>query len=475
MIARHWVGAGGVQLILTAAFAASGSPIAAQAPVASTAVRAVVDTAADAAADTAGDTAGARAGLREFASMCHRDAGRVWGGSLCGPILLVDAGTRTAVASDRPGAGSFTGADGVFAGRLPDSVGLGNTAIDWAGKRWAMVLLPLPADAFGRMDLLAHESFHRIQSGLHLNGPDAVNGQLDEQDGRMWLRLELHALAYALCTAGDAARRHARSALLFRAARRRRFPGADTLENALELQEGLAAYTGARFALAAYPVLGPLRVVREMDQIEGRPTYVRSFAYATGPAWGLLLDRYAPGWRARITRVRDLGEMARTALGVTGPLPPDSALRVIAEPYGYASIVSEERARAAAREVELAAYRKRLISGPTLSLHQTALTRAFNPNTLVPLDTMGTVFPTGSFGAVWGKLDVQGGGALVAADFSRIRVAAPADAAGRTLRGDDWVLDLNPGYHTVPGTRPGDYEVVGPSLDSSAHPPGSAH
>jgi hypothetical protein len=409
----------------------------------------------------ASDTAGVRAGMRELVLGCQRDAGRTWGQSLCGPVVAVDARTRTAIANMAPTSGGFTPDHGVFVGVLPDGVGMANTSVDWSGTRWAMVLLPLPSDPFARADLLAHESFHRIQPALHLTAPDAINGHLDQRDARVWLRLELHALAYALCSSGETARRHARAALLFRAARRRQYPGADTLENSLELQEGLAEYTGTVFALAAEP-MGPLRVVRAMDEIEHRPTYVRSFAYATGPAWGLLLDRYAPGWRRRIARDRDLTAIARSAVRVSGPLPADDALRAIAEPYGYAIVMEEETVRAAARDTALAEYRWRLVSGPTLRIRQTELMRGFNPNTLVPLDSLGTVYPTGSFSAKWGRLEVTGGGALVSPDFTMVRVVAPADASGPVVHGDGWTLTLEAGYRVVPGERPGDFAVAGP-------------
>lgn len=48
--------------------------------------------------------------------------------------------------------------------------------------------------------------------------------------------------------ADTTALRHVHAALLFRAARHAAFPGADPLEAALELNEGIAEYTGIRVA-----------------------------------------------------------------------------------------------------------------------------------------------------------------------------------------------------------------------------------
>lgn len=103
-----------------------------------------------------------------------------------------------------------------------------------------------------------------------------------QRAGRTWLRLEVQALAYALTTRGEAQRAHAHAALAFRAHRQRLFPDARAREDSLELQEGLAEHAGQVVA-SARSTLGPLRTVRTMDGVMRRPSYVRSFAYATGP------------------------------------------------------------------------------------------------------------------------------------------------------------------------------------------------
>ena len=94
---------------------------------------------------------------------------------------------------------------------------------------------------------------------------------------------------------------------VFRQERRRLFPKAAAAENALELNEGLAEYTGARLGLRlpeqrlAYATYA---LARQLDA----PSFVRSFAYASGPAYGLLLDEALPDWR------RGLGGVEATRL-----------------------------------------------------------------------------------------------------------------------------------------------------------------
>lgn len=403
------------------------------------------------------DTAAAASAVRDFDAACRRDHGVLWGRTLCGPMLIADQETRFAVASERPPEGSFEHRNGVFVGRIPEGMGLANTAFDWSGHRWSSVRMPLPADRFNRLALVAHEAFHRIQPALGLAGADAMNAHLDERNGRYWLRLELHALSAALTSSGAAARAAARDAMLFRAYRQQLYPGADTLEPKLERAEGLAEYTGDKLALALTGA--PASRVADVREFESQPTFVRSLGYGTGPLLGLLLDRYAPGWRKRIAREGMALQLARALRFVP---PADLAARAEgrASAYGGAEVAAQEDARDQDRQRRLADLRSRLVTGRVLILEQKGLRRAFDPNTLMAMPPEGTVYPTGSFSAEWGSLDVTAGGALVASDYRTLRVPAPADTAGRTIHGEGWTLELAPGWSIRPGPRPGDLTVA---------------
>ncbi len=403
------------------------------------------------------DTAATIAGMHEFSAVCRKEGGKLWGQTLCGRLVAADAGTRFAVTSTAPPGGMFTRYGDIYVGRIPEDVRLSNTSLDWGGNAWAAVLLPLERDRFARIARLAHESFHRLQPALGLSGSDALNAHLDTRDGRYWLRLELRALAAALETRGSATRVATRDALLFRAERRASFPGADTLEAQLERQEGLAEYTGDRMALDA--TRAPLsRVASDVRATERRPSFVRSFAYGTGPAIGLLLDRYQPRWRTRAANVPMADALARA----TRFIPPGDLCEIArerAQTYGGTGLAAEEDARERERLARTADFTARLVDGPVLIVHQQSLSRNFNPNTLVPLPPHGTVYPTGSFKAEWGTLEVTSAGALVANDFGTVRVPAPAEGGSRT-EGRGWTLKMADGWSVRPGPRAGDLVVA---------------
>jgi hypothetical protein len=416
------------------------------------------------------DTARAFESLRDFGQACARDAGALWGHSLCGPIALVVPDTRMILANDTVAERSFVPLGDAYLSVLPSGLPLANTSFGWANRQWAMVLMPaLSGDRFDRLALLAHESLHREQSAIGISGADALNPHLDERDGRRLLRLELRALSAALVAPSDtAARRNAEDALLFRRLRRTLYPKADSTETALELAEGIAEYTGVATALLLFPD-SIAHVARAIQAVEARPSFVRSFAYGTGPALGVLLDRFAgPSWRrAFIDSARVHHASLSDALGRAMHAAPVTARALAktvdqrARRYGDAAIQGEETARATARTTRLAAYRARLVDGPVLELKQTRLQRSFNPNELIPLADLGTIYPTGTLSAEWGVLEVTDG-ALVSPDFQMVRVAAPDGGAssGADIKGPGWTLRLATGWILVPiAGQPGSLTV----------------
>jgi hypothetical protein len=284
--------------------------------------------ASTAAVAEAPDPALAAAYIAERDAACRDDAGALWGERLCAPVLLVDAASRATVAS-QPVEG-FEASGPVFVGRLPKERNAANTALDWNGNRWVMLLWPLPQDPFERRQLLMHESWHAAQDRLRLPARSPTPAHLAEPEGRIALRMEWRALAAALKASGERARKPAiADALLFRAQRRAATAAAGELENQLELNEGLAEYTGQRLAgradAAAY-------AAAQLAEHEGDDSFVRSFAYRSGPAYGLLLDRYGD-WRGGLNADSDLGELLAAKAGIAVAEDPAKAATLAGARY----------------------------------------------------------------------------------------------------------------------------------------------
>jgi hypothetical protein len=373
------------------------------------------------------DPALARSYLSDFASACG-PARTFWHHDLCGPVVLADPATRAFVTADREGT-------------LPASIGLANTAVDWNGQKWTMILWPLPGDREQRLALMFHESFHRIQGDLGLPMASPANAHLDILDGRYYLQLEFRALAAALKSEGSLQRRAAADAVAFRRQRRALFPTAASTERALEMNEGLAEYTGV--ALSGAPVRLALL---DLETYAAQPSFVRSFAYATGPAYGDLLDQYERNWRTTLKPTDDLSELLIRAMNLAVPLHPS------VDAYNGASLHTQEAERDQSRQRRVAALRKLLVDGPVLTLPLEQMQMDFNPNNLIPIEGIGTVYPTITIRDVWGAIQVSDH-ALISQDFKKLFVSAPA-------QGTAWKLDLKPGWKIAPAQRPGDQTIA---------------
>ncbi len=413
----------------------------------------------------------ARRELAEIAAASAAEGGRRWGEPLYGPLLLVDRASRQVVANVPDAGGRLARRGDLYAGTLPPEENVANTALEWSGVTWSMLIWPLPDEVHARRRLVFHELFHRLQRRWGWALGDPANPQLATRDGRIWTRLEWRALAAALLHHGAARRAAVADALTFRARRHRLFPGAADEERALELNEGLAEYTGLAMSGLPPDVL-PDRAAVGLAQREGAESLSRSFAYASGPAYGLLLDATGDAWRRNLSPTTDLARLLRSRMRLPPPDPASAEGRWDA--YDGARIVAEESRLAERRDAELARLRAALVEGPVLRLPaDPELRYSFDPDDATPLPAAGTAYGSARVTASWGVLTVAGGGVLLARGEEGVTgVVVPLDhpVDAPPTAGQGWSVELAPGWRIEPGPRPGDWRVRPPSV-SAPDPP----
>src|SRR5690349_14479812 len=231
------------------------------------------------------DPVRAEAYFKEAQAFCDRDGGRLWGISLCGPMVFADPATGT-IATNQPAP----------AGARPRNLGFANATTEWGGVEWSTFNWQVLSsfDPPSRGLLMMHELFHRVERPLGLMTGDGQNSHLDTLEGRYWQLLEWRALARALASSGTERTSAVRDALAFRFERRRLFPAAAANEVPEEIREGLAHYT-ATVTTASSPQDAASKAILQLADFAQRESLVRDFGYASGSAYGILLDAWSPG------------------------------------------------------------------------------------------------------------------------------------------------------------------------------------
>jgi len=372
-------------------------------------------------------------------------------------VLFVEPATRELVANQADIQAGLTPNGDVFMGHLPTTMNVANTALDWAGLRWTMIIWPLPADKALRDQLMMHELFHRIQDKIGLPASNPSNTHLSTLEGRIWLELEWRALARALASTAGNRRSAVEDATVFSAYRRSLFPEAASQERALEMHEGLAEYTGVRLRGTSQAETIQYLIERAKSA-ETQESFMRSFAYVSGPIEGVLLDLTGSDWRKALTAQDDPGVLVAQAYNIRLPQPLKDEAQQRSKQYSGDELRAGETAREKERERILAQYRSQLVEGPVLLVPLCKMNVQFNPNSLLALAERGTVYPTIRITDEWGILEVSSG-ALMAPDWGQVTVAAPSDPAARPLRGSGWTLQLATGWRLIRGPRSGDFSL----------------
>jgi hypothetical protein len=380
----------------------------------------------------------------------------LWDLDIYGPILVVNQTTRQVYANYPDGEGVLKQDGPIFTGTLPNMINVANTATTWGGKYWAMITLPLSQKKQERLDLFSHELFHRSQGtlGFAMKNPD--NSHLDQKYGRVYLRLEIEALRQAyISKAPVETKSHLTDALIFRKYRYILFPDAATSENLLELNEGIASYTGIVMSNRDDQETEDFFDQR-ITEFQHYPSFVRSFAYMTTPLYGYILRRTGKYWNKQIKNNTNLTDFFLTEFNIS--LPKDLAVAIanISDHYGSEKIVEEETKRDQAIKQRIADYKSKFTEQPHLEIYFEKMNISFDPRNIIPLENLGNVYPTLRISDNWGILTVTDG-ALVSSNWGKVTLSIPTEIGPEKIEGNGWSLVLNNGYSIEKNSTTGNF------------------
>lgn len=389
----------------------------------------------------------ARQYFKEANELCIKDNGKLWGISICGPMVIYDIDSKT-IATSEPEPNE----------KRPRILGVVNAPIQWGGKSWAAyiwtdVATKTPRD---RKELLLHELFHGIQPQLGLGVATGTPEHLDEVQGRYWMRLEWRALALALRSTAKKRKIALSDALAFRQERQKLYPKYVNDEKGKEITEGLAAYTATKLVATSDKdaIAGALGLLENIENRALASSFIQTFAYFSGPAYGVLLDHASKDWRKRIKGTDDIASFLAHAYKIQASNDVLSSI----QKYRGAEILASENQREKERQDKIENLRKTFIDDSVLIFPGGS--HSYDTRGAVVISGEGTIY-FGPFKASgpWGVLDATKG-VLVASDGSKRRVAAPIRIDENTFKGDGWSLTVATGWAVKESTTPGKFEVV---------------
>lgn len=379
--------------------------------------------------------------FKELQETLSEEKGKTWNHTLEGPLIIVNRETRTIIANESDNSGELEKRENLFIGKLPENINIANTAFDWNGKRWTMVALPLPATKEERLNLLIHESYHRIQPSIGFESLNEIQSvHLDSKNGRIYLRLELSALKKAL--GSNEPEIHIKNALLFRQYRYQIFPEAKQAENSLEINEGLAEYTGSILSQRKESDLKE-HYISKIDWFYSMPTFVRSFPYFTIPVYGYFMQKTDKAWNLQITKDTNLIDFMLRFWNMESRELTNEDILQIGKEYGIDSVIEDETQREIKIEELKNKYKHTFLSDSIVVIGLENMNIGFNPSNIMPLDSFGTVYPNLRITDNWGILEVDSCGALMSPEWNKVTISFPELITDSLISGKGWKLKLD--------------------------------
>jgi len=378
--------------------------------------------------------------FKELQEALSKEKGKTWNHTLEGPLMFVNRETRTIIANESDNSGELMKRENLFIGKLPENINIANTAFDWNGKRWTMVALPLPETKEERLNLLIHESYHRIQPSIGFESLNEIQSvHLDLKNGRIYLKLELAALKKAL--GSNEPEIHIKNALLFRQYRYQIIPEAKKAENSLEISEGLAEYTGSILSQRKESDLKE-HYISKIDWFYSVPTFVRSFPYFTIPVYGYFMQKIDKAWNLQIMKDTNITDFMLQFWNVESQKLTNKDILQLGKEYEIDTIIENEAQREIKIEKLKNKYKNAFLSDSIVVIGLENMSIGFNTSNIMPLDSFGTVYPYLRITDNWGILEVDSCGALISPEWNKVTISCPKLITDTLISGRGWNLKL---------------------------------
>jgi len=290
-------------------------------------------------------------------------------------------------------------------------------------------------------------------------GATGKNNHLDTKEGRIWFRLELEALTEALLSpTTEEQATYLAHALIFRNYRHSVFENSAENENSLELNEGITEYTGL-MAGSTSEEESIAQLVYMLENFYKTPSFVNAFPTVTIPIYGFLLSETDPEWNNRINDSTNLTVFFIASFHVVVPNDLKKTADSLSLFYGAESIRAGECLREEKRKSQTTSLKAIFIEQPHLEIGAVKMDFTFDPQGVVPLEELGSVYFTVRITDAWGILSSVKG-ALVNPQFDKITVSVPMAKEGQKISGDGWTIQLNKNWKMQKDPVTGNFTLV---------------
>lgn len=244
------------------------------------------------------------------------------------------------------------------------------------------------------------------------------------------------------------------------------YPGADATESLLELNEGLAEYTGSIIS-GRNSKPSSEHFVQSINSFLSNPTFVRSFAYQTIPIYGYLLDNIKKGWNREITVGTNLTDYLIQAFDLRLPDDLRKNTDLILDQYNGKAIISEEKTREEKTKKLIAEYKSKFITQPHFELLFEQMNVSFDPRNIIPIEDKGTIYPNIRVTDKWGILTVEQG-ALLSSNWDKITVTVPLKIENKMITGEGWTLEIAEGYSVTKDELTSNYKLTRKTINGNS-------
>jgi len=387
--------------------------------------------------------------FKSIEDICNRDNGELWGKNLYGPMMFVDRNSRRIISNAPDAEGLLKEKDGIYSGLYPKELIVNNTPVKFGGTSFAMIPIPPEDDEYRIKTRAVHSLYHSFQETKGIASSTFNAPNMDDKEARLWMKLEWKALRKALESDAEDRQLAIRDALIFRGSNRELYQKYAAIENRFETYEGLATFTYTLLCTNSMQEF-ITRLFENLDRVYSMPSYSRSYGFIHGALYATLLYEKEFDLKSINTVDFDLGKAVQDLYKIDLPVICRDVAGSLALSYDIDAINKEEEKHLAELKERIHKLISTFTDKPVVFLELESPYFDFEPENVIPLDTLGTLYSSMRVSDNWGKLTVDEGGCLVSNNFKYLRITAKGFKVDKNhFYGDGWHLILNNDWELV--------------------------